>query len=245
MQMKKSETKILLIEDQKGDLLITNEMLSGTGSARPILDRTNDMQLAENYMISGAFDAYLIDDNVNNRHIFELLKKMKSLGSLAPIIILSNEDNAEMDAKALVAGAADYLIKGQITGALLQRSIRYAIEQKINEQELLKTQKGLEAALEELKDHQQKLIEMENLKKIRELAGAVSHELSQPLQVIANTIGILKLKGADPQKTERIERMIQRISHLAHRLQNITNLKTKEYVDTQILDIESSGKNKP
>jgi hypothetical protein len=39
--------------------------------------------------------------------------------------------------------------------------------------------------------------------------------------------------------------MIQRISHLAHRLQNITNLKTKEYVDTQILDIESSGQNKP
>jgi CheY-like chemotaxis protein len=83
MQMKKSETKILLIEDQKGDLLITNEMLSGTGSARPILDRTNDMQLAENYMISGAFDAYLIDDNVNNRHIFELLQKNEKPGKFS------------------------------------------------------------------------------------------------------------------------------------------------------------------
>jgi signal transduction histidine kinase len=47
-----------------------------------------------------------------------------------PIILLTGEESRDVDQAAIYAGAADYLIKGQITSALLERSIRHALERK-------------------------------------------------------------------------------------------------------------------
>ena len=45
-----------------------------------------------------------------------------------PVILLTAQDDHDVDLKAMRAGAADYLIKGQIDKHLLERSIRYAVE---------------------------------------------------------------------------------------------------------------------
>ena len=47
-----------------------------------------------------------------------------------PIIFLTGQGNLEVDMEAMKAGAADFLAKGEINGPLLDRSIRYAIEQR-------------------------------------------------------------------------------------------------------------------
>jgi PAS domain S-box-containing protein len=47
-----------------------------------------------------------------------------------PVIFLTGMGEHEVDVAAMKAGAADYLIKGQLEPAQLERSIRYAIERK-------------------------------------------------------------------------------------------------------------------
>ena len=44
-----------------------------------------------------------------------------------PIILLTGNDDWDTDVKAMEAGAADYLVKGQFGPNLLERSIRYAM----------------------------------------------------------------------------------------------------------------------
>jgi signal transduction histidine kinase len=45
-----------------------------------------------------------------------------------PAVLLTGQGDHEVDLRAMAAGAADYLEKGQVTAALLERSIRYAVE---------------------------------------------------------------------------------------------------------------------
>lgn len=51
-----------------------------------------------------------------------------SRGCAIPVILLTGQDNRETDLDAMHAGAADYLVKGRVTGDMLERAIRYARE---------------------------------------------------------------------------------------------------------------------
>lgn len=65
-----------------------------------------------------------------------LLREALSLRCKAPIILLTGEGDRDLALQALDAGAADYLVKGEIDAAALERSIRYALQQKQQENEL-------------------------------------------------------------------------------------------------------------
>jgi diguanylate cyclase (GGDEF)-like protein len=49
-------------------------------------------------------------------------------GCQAPVIFLTGVDDEETDVKAMKAGAADYLVKGQFDSRQLERSIRHAFQ---------------------------------------------------------------------------------------------------------------------
>jgi diguanylate cyclase (GGDEF)-like protein len=53
-----------------------------------------------------------------------------------PIIVLSDQPDAEIGLAAVKAGAQDYLLKSELNPALLARAVRYAIERKRSEVEL-------------------------------------------------------------------------------------------------------------
>jgi two-component system cell cycle sensor histidine kinase/response regulator CckA len=52
------------------------------------------------------------------------------------MILLTGQGDHEIDLEAMKAGAADYLIKGQLSANTLERAIRYAIEGKRAEERL-------------------------------------------------------------------------------------------------------------
>src|SRR5207248_1331206 len=59
----------------------------------------------------------------------EVLREARVAGCLRPIILLTGQGDGEVDIAAMKAGAADYLVKGQIDSQILERSIRYSLEQ--------------------------------------------------------------------------------------------------------------------
>ncbi len=61
---------------------------------------------------------------------------MNSRDLKIPVIFLTGQGSYAIDMAAMQGGAADYLIKDQVDAPLLERSIRYAIEQKKVQEEL-------------------------------------------------------------------------------------------------------------
>lgn len=85
--------------------------------------------------------------------------------------------------------------------------------------------------------------EKEALESVKNLAGAIAHEFSQPLQALKNYYSLIKSGSTNGEHMEKSGEMIDRIKELTNDLRNITLLNKMEYVDTKILDIKSSSKN--
>ena len=81
----------------------------------------------------------------------------------------------------------------------------------------------------------------EALKNIKELAGGIAHEFSQPLQVLTISLSMLETKMWGNDLFARIQRMVNKIVGLVSNLKNITELKQQDYLDTQILDLKASS----
>ena len=78
------------------------------------------------------------DSAANGRAARDLLCSARAQGCEVPIVVMTDEMEAEVDREAIRAGASDYLIKGRIDSQLLERTIRYAIERKCAELRLAK-----------------------------------------------------------------------------------------------------------
>ena len=88
--------------------------------------------------------------------------------------------------------------------------------------------------------------EKERLQGVFETAGAVCHEINQPLMAISGYADLLAMKVPedDPhyEKIVKIQEQMIRLRDLTHRLMNITKYETKVYLDSKIIDLEKSSK---
>src|SRR5204862_2775465 len=80
-------------------------------------------------MESGA-GCVLLDLSLPDATRLEALMQLRAAAPDVPIVILSGLQDELLAVKAVQEGAQDYLIKGRVDGALLGRSINYAIERK-------------------------------------------------------------------------------------------------------------------
>jgi diguanylate cyclase (GGDEF)-like protein len=120
--------KILLIEDDSDDYVITRDLLSEIEGVEYHLDWTPNYEEGLRQIQANRHDLYMIDYLLGPDDGLQLLRESARLEMQAPIIILTGLTNREADVAAMQAGAMDYLIKGRFDGQLLERSIRYAIE---------------------------------------------------------------------------------------------------------------------
>ncbi|HET7705386.1 MAG TPA: diguanylate cyclase, partial [Thermoanaerobaculia bacterium] len=121
--------RVLLVEDDEDDYVLTREFLAESRRTRFALDWVASYDEALRAMARDAYDVYLIDYRLGSRDGLELLREAKQRGSNRPMILLTGQTDTEVDVAAMKAGASDYLVKGQVDAQLLERSIRYALEQ--------------------------------------------------------------------------------------------------------------------
>ncbi|RMH60312.1 MAG: response regulator [Calditrichaeota bacterium] len=119
--------------------------------------------------------------------------------------------------------------------------IRDISEKERTQKQLLATQKELENALSTLKANQQKVLQIEKLNSIKELAGALAHEFSQPLQALYNYLHLIQTSEPREIYFQKSREMLNRISELTRNLKNITSLRKKDYLDAQIIDLFASS----
>lgn len=95
------------------------------------------------------------------------------------------------------------------------------------------------------KEAQEQRIQKEKLKGIIEMAGAVCHELNQPLQAISGYSELMQmeLETEDPfyEHLTTIINQVKKMGDLTGKLHKITKYETKDYLESKIIDIERSA----
>ncbi|MBD2075152.1 PAS domain S-box protein, partial [Phormidium sp. FACHB-592] len=143
---------VLLVEDDEEDYLITRSLLSQIKQVTFALDWVATYEAALESIANHQHDVYLVDYRLGPHDGLEFLQAALANGCRAPIILLTGQSNEDIDLAAMKAGAADYLVKGQIDASLLERSIRYAIERNRTLEALHKSEAQLDGILGSLKD---------------------------------------------------------------------------------------------
>ncbi|HEX2640043.1 MAG TPA: diguanylate cyclase, partial [Pyrinomonadaceae bacterium] len=97
-------------------------------------------------------DIYLVDYRLGERTGLELLRAAIRNGCTAPIILLTGQGDKEIDFQAMQAGAADYLVKGELTAPLLERAIRYSLKHARSLEEIQNSEAKFRSVIQSASD---------------------------------------------------------------------------------------------
>ena len=128
MSMSHTSARILIVDDDEDDFIITSEYL------RSIPGNTFTIEWSKNYneglkrLLNGDYDLYLVDYRLGAKSGVDFLKEALSHNSEKPIVLLTGKGNYEVDIQAMQLGAVDYLVKTELTVDKMERCIRYALE---------------------------------------------------------------------------------------------------------------------
>ncbi|WKZ18075.1 MAG: PAS domain S-box protein [Candidatus Jettenia sp. CY-1] len=136
--MDRKPIKILLIEDNPGDVRLIQEMLKDIDFGQFELEHKDLLSSGLSCITRNNIDVILLDLGLPDSQGLPTLTKILSQAQKIPIVVLTGLDDEITGIRAIQAGAQDYLVKGQLESRLLVRSIRYAIERKWMEDDLRK-----------------------------------------------------------------------------------------------------------
>jgi two-component system, cell cycle sensor histidine kinase and response regulator CckA len=145
--MSRQALKVLLIEDNPGDVCLLREFLADVSSFQFQLISAESLRNALNCVEKESFDVILLDLSLPDSQGLESFVKIRDRVPSIPIIVLTGIDDETLALKAMQQGAQDYLLKGQVNGDLLVRCMRYAIERQRSEAALRHSEERFRVAL--------------------------------------------------------------------------------------------------
>ena len=132
--MSSSSRDILLIEDSEADRVLIDVMLSdGSAGAWRVMacgTLAEGLDVLRSAASEQTVAAVLLDLSLPDSHGLETFNSVRQTAPSLPIVILTGNDDEDVANRAVNLGAQDYLFKNSLTGDLLRKSLRYAIERK-------------------------------------------------------------------------------------------------------------------
>lgn len=191
---------VLLVEDDDDDFILVKDLFREIGDDLYILNRVSTYEEAIALASPCAFDICILDFQLGAHNGVELMRDLRLREFGCPMILLTGQTDEEIDRMAMKAGAADYLIKGQLYARNLERSIRYAIQQKQLEEERIRNARD-QAALEEAESANQAK---------DDFLAVLSHELRTPLNAMLGWVRLLKTNRESDEIFEKAVDAIER-----------------------------------
>jgi diguanylate cyclase (GGDEF)-like protein/PAS domain S-box-containing protein len=126
MAQQAEAARLLLVDDDEDDYLITRSMLAAQVGSAVSLDWTQTYGAARALIAERRHDLYLVDYRLGEHTGLDLIRD--AIAPLtAPVILLTGQGDHQVDLEATELGVTDYLVKGTLDGTSLERSIRYAL----------------------------------------------------------------------------------------------------------------------
>ncbi|CAB1369475.1 GGDEF/EAL domain-containing response regulator [Denitratisoma oestradiolicum] len=127
---------ILLIEDNWGDYRLVRDMLHDCAPEGFQLLHADQLAAAVPFLEGHGVDVILLDLGLPDAGGLDTLVKVHALAPEIPIVVLSQIEEEALAVRAVRIGAQDFLVKSHISGPLLTRSLRYALERRQLEEHL-------------------------------------------------------------------------------------------------------------
>jgi diguanylate cyclase (GGDEF)-like protein len=127
--------RLLYVGDEPGESARLLEVLRAPAGVRSLEPRVElytvpTLSAALARLESGGIDALLLDLCLPNCHPLDALTKVRARAPELPVVVLDTAGDEEVITRALHGGAHDYLLRGELSGALVKRTLRAALEQQ-------------------------------------------------------------------------------------------------------------------
>lgn len=120
---------ILMIDDDEDDFFLVSELLRDISPDQYIINWAPTYAKGLEEIEQHQHDIYLVDYRLGPNTGIDILHRFQELQLKAPIIMLTGKGDYAIDREAMMAGAYDYLVKGEINADQLERAIRYALDE--------------------------------------------------------------------------------------------------------------------
>jgi diguanylate cyclase (GGDEF)-like protein len=235
---------LLLIEDDSADAFLIKRSLSNISRMTIETAYSNCLSDALHRLDGDTTDIIITDlglpDSQGMDTLVSILKKAPDI----PVIVLTGVDDEDLAIEAVRAGAQDYLVKGQIDGNLLARSLRYSMERHRLLQELkaisitdeltrLYNRRGFMVLAHkqlELASRINKLLwlfylDIDNMKWINDTFGheAGDHALTDTARILKETfrkMDTIARVGGDEFSVIALEESKEEVQHIISRFKN-------------------------
>ncbi|MBX3046909.1 MAG: GAF domain-containing protein [Anaerolineales bacterium] len=169
----RSSIRLLLVEDNPGDARLIQEMLKDVANTELRIQHASTLEDGLQYLgdPEKPLDAVLLDLGLPDSQGFDTFTRVQEKAQAFTVIILSGLNDVDMALHAVRNGAQDYLVKGQISGELLLRSIRHAIERDEADRLLRESRERYQSLVDMMPDaimvHQDGLVAFANPAAVR------------------------------------------------------------------------------
>lgn len=131
MNLKTERHTILVVEDNLGDFVLLQDYLEEHEPVPVILrattfNETQDIIKNTSYKL----DVILLDLSLPDKSGEELINEVLQLSGQIPVIVLTGYVDENFAVKSLSLGAADYMLKDELTALSIYKSILYSIERQ-------------------------------------------------------------------------------------------------------------------
>jgi signal transduction histidine kinase len=217
-----SPLRILLADDDEDDYIITRDLLRTMPWRRCELEWVSNYRAAIAAIGRNQHDVYLVDYRLGEADGLELLAEALALGCKAPLILLTGHDDWEIDMHAMEAGAADYLVKGQLNARQIERSIRYALERRRTSEKMKAYAYDIERKNSGLAEALRVAREATELKS--QFLSNVSHEIRTPMNAVLGMTTLLLDTEMSVEQREYAETVLHSAQSLMTIIDGILDL---------------------
>ena len=197
--MNSEPLRILLVEDNPGDVRLLGEMFSTERVGSYEITHLPRLGLALNHLAQGGVDIILLDLGLPDGEGIDTVRRVRKLAPQVPLIVLTGQDDDATVAQAMLEGAQDYLVKGQVETRALPRALRHAIER-------FRMQARAALANQEL----ERRVQEKDL-----MLSEIHHRVKNSLQVVSSLLRLEAGRIRDPVVAEMLQTTQNRIRSMA------------------------------